>query len=326
MRVEVSSPTRVDFAGGTLDCWPLYDFVDGAVTVNLSIDILTSVTLEKRSDQAIEIVLGEDTHTFASLESLLQSKDPQLLLLQNHLRYWQPPYGFRIETKSQSPVGGGLGGSSSLSISLIKAFSALEKKPLSEIAMVTLASNIEARLLNTPTGTQDYFPAVTPGLRCIHYKMSGPECEIIDVNLQGLKERMFLVYTGKPHHSGLNNWSVIKKAVERDENTLTHLKALKRIAEHVYRECSQQNWDALTELFKQEYEHRVALAPEFSSKEIERLNEMCLRNGAEAVKICGAGGGGCVMVWSKPEQRPQLMSLCQESGFTVFDVSPVGIQ
>ena len=53
--IKVKSPTRVDLAGGTLDMWPLYNFVKGATTVNVAIDIFTEVELEFTDSKTIKI-------------------------------------------------------------------------------------------------------------------------------------------------------------------------------------------------------------------------------------------------------------------------------
>ena len=45
-KIEIKSPTRVDLAGGTLDLWPLNQFVQGATTLNVAIDVWTRATLE----------------------------------------------------------------------------------------------------------------------------------------------------------------------------------------------------------------------------------------------------------------------------------------
>lgn len=322
--ITTQSPTRVDFSGGTLDCWPLFNFVGGARTVNLSVDIYTGAQLRPRQDSKVFVRghLDEVETEFENLQAFLSSTDKKWALLQGYAEYWSPELGFHIHYTSQSPVGAGLGGSSSLSISLIKGFSQLCGANLTEMQMVTLAHNVEAKLLHTPTGTQDYFPAILPGLHSISYSSLEASHEVLDVNLDELRSRLFLVYTGRPHHSGLNNWSVIKRAVEKDKETLAELGALKDISERVDFECRRQNWSALSELFQAEFRHRVALAPAFGSPEIEALNIQCLEAGASAVKICGAGGGGCVMIWSEPERRADLLEMCGAKGFQTFDVAP----
>src|SRR5260370_9938999 len=58
MIIESKAPTRVDFAGGTLDIWPLYLFHPGAVTVNAAISLYASCVIETypSSDNRIKLV------------------------------------------------------------------------------------------------------------------------------------------------------------------------------------------------------------------------------------------------------------------------------
>ncbi len=46
MIIESKAPTRVDFAGSTLDIWPLYLFHPGAVTLNAAISLYASCVIE----------------------------------------------------------------------------------------------------------------------------------------------------------------------------------------------------------------------------------------------------------------------------------------
>ncbi len=324
--IVVKSPTRVDLAGGTLDLWPLYLFLQGAPTVNVAISIFTSVEVTPLLDQAIilESVDLNIKKEYANLSEALADPDPQMILLQTQLRYWRPEKGFHLKTASQSPVGGGLGGSSSLTISLMKAFSQFCQQPFQNThEMVHIAHNIEAEILNTPTGTQDYYPAVNGGLNILRYGHRGIDQSVIKIESSIFAEHFMLVYTGKAHHSGLNNFEVVKDAVARDKRTMQALRDLKDIAIRTERTVREQRWTDLGGLFKEEFEARVRLAPEFSSPEIEKLAEVSLQNGAEAVKICGAGGGGCVLVWCPPENRERVRSACQKAGFQVMDAKPV---
>src|SRR4051812_42995685 len=114
--IKTQSPTRVDLAGGTLDCWPLHLFVGDCVTVNLAIDIFTACELEVQTSKEIEINIHDLKYkkNFSDLISFLECADAQLLLVQKILEFFRPSFGFKLKTSSQSPVGGGLGGSSSL--------------------------------------------------------------------------------------------------------------------------------------------------------------------------------------------------------------------
>lgn len=322
--IDIQSPTRVDLAGGTLDCWPLHLFVGDCVTVNLAIDIMTGCVLRPKSTPEIEIEIS-DLHyrkIFSNLSELLSSSDQELLLVQKILEHFSPTYGFYLRTTSQSPVGGGLGGSSSLCISLIKALSQKAGVHLTLEKMVELAHNLEAKVIKSPTGTQDYVPALLSGLNIIHYTSEGMRVESLDVPLDVFSQNMLLVYTGRSHHSGINNWQVIKSVIEGDENTLYALRGIARISSDTAEVCRRQKWDRIPELFRSEFDSRIKLTPAFSSPEIEKLKKLVADLGGEAVKICGAGGGGCVIIWAEPQQHERIRSACEKSGFRPLKARP----
>lgn len=325
--IIVRSPTRVDLAGGTLDLWPLYNFVGGATTVNIAIDIMTTAEITPLENGRIELISDDlgFQKSFASLDECLKDSDTKLALLKSQLQYWKPRHGFRLQTRSESPVGGGLGGSSSLTVSLLKAFNQFCQGNLTEVhSLVNVAHNIEAQVLNTPTGTQDYYPAASGGINVLRYSSDGIQQEVLDRETSILAQNFMLVYTGKAHHSGLNNFEVLTKAVQKEAQTLQALKDLKLIADETAQAVKAGQWNQLPGLFQREFKARVKLAPAFSSPEIEKLAEVSLNAGAGAVKICGAGGGGCVLVWTEPSTREQVRKACENSGFQVLPAKPVG--
>src|SRR5688572_18893874 len=96
MEIYEKSPTRVDLAGGTLDCWPLYLFLDNPLTINVAIDIFTHCTLRPRGDAKIEIH-SEDlglSREFSNLDACLENQDPELEMYRAQFRYWRPASGF----------------------------------------------------------------------------------------------------------------------------------------------------------------------------------------------------------------------------------------
>ena len=330
--IEIKSPTRVDLSGGTLDMWPLFNFVGSAKTINLAIDIWTTARLLKSSDQTvtIESVDYQKKWNFKTVHDFIAALDPHLNLFQNVIKPFAALYpeilnqGFILTTKSESPIGGGLGGSSSLVVSMLKAFSKLTGHQFSSTHdLVHWAHNIEACVLNTPTGTQDYYPAVTGGLNFIDYNTSGISQTVIDPVNTPFAEKFLLVNTGKSHHSGLNNFEVLKSAVEQDQKVLSALNEIKKISEEMYDVIETKTWQKIPDLFQREYHARIQLTPAFSSPEIERLSEISLKNGAEAVKICGAGGGGCVLVWVKNEYRQKVIDACEKEKFQCLPAKPV---
>ena len=325
------SPTRVDLAGGTLDMWPLFNFVGGATTINLAIDIWTTAEIKTRNDRRIQIRSTDlnKEWQFENISEFFRSKDSSLDFYKIIFNQFKTAleilsYGFELLTASQSPIGGGLGGSSSLTISILKSLHHLLKVPLPLTHdLVHLAHNLESEMLRTPTGTQDYYPAVTGGLSFIDYHTQNIVQTVSSIEDTPFTDHFLLVYTGRSHKSGLNNFEVLKSAVAGDEKVLNALNEIKKVADDLKDIIRGKNWSAIPALFRREFAARVQLTPAFTSPEIEKLAEICLAAGALAVKICGAGGGGCVLVWVPPSDRERVVSACQSEKFQCLNAKPV---
>lgn len=328
-QVKIQSPTRVDLAGGTLDMWPLFTFVGGAKTINVAIDIYTNCEITESDDIVIESPDLKKKWVFVNLRDFFSSDESGLDFYKKVLTPYADELarlktGFTMVTSSQSPIGGGLGGSSSLVISILKALRQFLSLPPSEAhSLVYVAHNIEAGMLRTPTGTQDYYPAITGGMSFLDYNGQSIEQAVLSTEGTPLEDHFLLVYTGRSHHSGLNNFEVLKSAVQGDSNVLSALTEIKNIAEELAHAIESQKWEQLPELFRREFKARVQLTPAFTSPEIEKLAEICLDSGALAVKICGAGGGGCVLVWVPPQKRESVVRACEKEKFQCLNAKPV---
>ncbi len=324
-KIKIKSPTRVDLAGGTLDLWPIYSFLGGARTINVAIDIFTYAEITELEGREIRIDAPaiKLSKRYSSIDEALEKRDEDISFIYPHLELWHPKKGFHLYFHSESPIGGGLGGSSSLTISCIKAFSTFCERLLKPEDLILLASNIEANLLKKPTGTQDYYPPLHGGLLSLHYGYSGCQVEALSVDVFSTIEKYFLlVYTGSPHHSGFNNWQVLKAFIDGDKKTIDNIYALKHTSENLYSLLQEKAWQDLPKIFKEEYKYRTLLSDSFTSPEIERLEAVALKNGADAVKICGAGGGGCVFVWVSPDKREQVRTKLESENFKVLNAKP----
>src|SRR5271166_6004531 len=97
--IVTTAPCRADFAGGTLDIWPLYLFHHGAVSVNVALNILTACRITPRAGKGI-LLQSHDTareECFASLDELLAAKSYQHPLAAYLIRFFKPKNGFVLE-------------------------------------------------------------------------------------------------------------------------------------------------------------------------------------------------------------------------------------
>src|SRR5207237_9403467 len=106
MIIESKAPTRVDFAGGTLDIWPLYLFHPGAVTGNAAISLYASCRIETNGSESIHL-MSRDTQreeSFPSFALLMKTKPYPLPLLSEITKFFRQPVGFTSITASESPA------------------------------------------------------------------------------------------------------------------------------------------------------------------------------------------------------------------------------
>ena len=324
MKIIAQAPTRVDFAGGTLDLWPIFNLIDRSQTINAAISIYTQAELTRFAtpEVVIEIENNGFKKKYKNLEQALADKNTKLDLVKPVLEYFRPNFGFHLKTSSQSPIGAGLGGSSSLLISILCVFCEMTETRMTNIELVRLAHNIEAKILKTPTGTQDYVPPLEGGVNLIHYGFDDLKVEKVFIPQEVFDKHFLLVYTGKPHHSGFNNWQVLKKAIDGNKKTLKLLSGLRDVSLDLLEKIQKKDWD-FKEIFKNEYKLRTSVSKSFSSPEIRRLEKIALKNGAQSIKICGAGGGGCVIVWCEAGQKEKVIQACQKRGFQILQAAPV---
>ena len=80
------------------------------------------------------------------------------------------------------------------------------------------------------------------------------------------------------------------------------------------------DWPRVAEVLRIGYPTRKRLAPNVTTPQMERLVEKALSNGAEAAKVCGAGGGGCIAFFCKEGRREDVENaLAAEQGVEVLN-------
>jgi D-glycero-alpha-D-manno-heptose-7-phosphate kinase len=328
--IVATAPCRADLAGGTIDIWPLYLFHPGAVSVNIGLEIRTACSI--RPATGSEIVLrSHDTQReerFASLQALLAASSYQHPLAAYLVRFFQPDGGFVLETYSDSPAGAGISGSSALMIATSAALARFVGRDIDIEEIRVIAQNVEAQLIRVPTGCQDYYPAMYGGVSAIHLQVDGIRWERIEVPLDEVNQRFVLFYTGAPRQSGINNWEVFKQHINGDRQVIANFAEISRIAQAMHRALAAEDWPTVENLINEEWKLRRTNAPGIATPQIDMLIDVARRNGARAAKVCGAGGGGCVIVLVEEGARKQVEDAVREHGGQPlhFQVAADGLQ
>lgn len=316
--VTARSWCRVDLAGGTLDIWPLGLFHPGARTVNVAIDLAATVRL--RPSTVYRVRQGESLVESVSAGDLIASPESSLVgVVATALDL--PPV--EIELSSDSPRGGGLGASSAMVVALIAAAERMLGRPDSPpAARVRLARDLEARLMELPTGIQDHYPGLLGGALEIRMQPGGEVVRSLAADLEALGDSLLVVYSGISHFSAGQNWQVVRRRLEGDPETVELFTGIAEAAAELAGALEAGDLPRVGALMAREWSFRRRLAEGVSTPELEALLAAAASQGAWGGKACGAGGGGCLAILCPPDRRPDVAAALEEAGGRVLAARP----
>ena len=324
MIIESSAPTRVDLAGGTIDIWPLYLFHPGAATVNFATSLRANCRIETRDDSKIILESRDRKVVFETeldaVEDLV--REERLELISKLVHFFKPTTGFHLTADSQAPAGAGMGGSSALAIACIGALNRMVGNRYDKQKFIMLAANVETTVIKVPAGFQDYYSAFYGGASAVHFRSDGIEREQLEIDSDQLEKRIVICYTGEPRLSGTNNWEIFKRHVDGDPELFTLFEGIRDAAVRMRKALLDHNWTEVSTVMREAYPRRKRLAPGVTTPQMEKLVETALASGAEAAKVCGAGGGGCIAFLCSEGRKPDVeAALAAQDGAEVIDWS-----
>ena len=323
--LENEGSVRIDLVGGTLDIPPLHLIIKDAITLNLATSLKAKVRISETTQETIKIISKDYQTTYEysaadfTQEKLFYSEHfgPMKFVAQI-LNYFGLKQNLCVELESGSPPGAGLGGSSSMGVTLFNALCRWQGVEIPREDAVQIVRDIEARILNAGmTGYQDYYPALYGGVLALKPKVGTVEVEqLYSSKLASyLEDHITLIYTGKTRLSGINNWEVYKNYFDKDQATIKGMSEIAAISARAYNAIKTENFDEIISLISQEGSVRRELFPNIETPEMTQFFNTCMQSELiSGMKVCGAGGGGCFLVVHN-QRREQLLDKISEYSF-----------
>jgi len=224
-----------------------------------------------------------------------------------------------VVTRSGSPVGAGIAGSSALNVAVCAALAAWQGQDWPPERLLARAMNIEAQAIDVPTGAQDYRPAMYGGVAAIELDVDGIRRVPLPVPPAELEERIVLAYTGESRQSGINNWEITKRHIDGDRAVFDLFEQIRDTAVSMRQALVRGDWPEVGRQIGAEWSLRRQLAPGVSTPAIDALILHAARAGARAANVCGAGGCGCVLFLADPDRTAAVRRAIAEAGTRLLD-------
>jgi D-glycero-alpha-D-manno-heptose-7-phosphate kinase len=320
--VQVVVPNRVDLAGGTLDIFPIYLLVPGAMTVNAAICVASVVSVHPVRGAA-RLVSDHFSHQAEALDTHGFSMRGALGLVARALRHFPPQTGIELRFRNEAPVGSGIGASSALLVATMLAMGCHlgGRRNWRELARV--AMEIEAAHLRNLTGSQDHIAALRGGIQGIRYLPGRTEVARIAPDSSAgrkLAAHGFLASTGKSHFSAGLNWRMIRGAIDGNPEVLRKFRNIGQAAREAWEALSEGEIDRVGRALAREWAIRRTIAQGISLRAVDGLfSSPEFRRRVSGAKLCGAGGGGMVFgLLREPGDREAMEEVLRRRGFSPF--------
>jgi D-glycero-alpha-D-manno-heptose-7-phosphate kinase len=321
--IVVRTPLRISFVGGGSDLKAFYNHSAGQVVCS-AIDKFVYAIVKERFDDLIYI-------NYSKKETVAHVDQIQHDLVREAMKITGVDKGIEITTLADIPSSGsGLGSSSSITVALLHALYAYQNILVTAEQLAREACRIEIDILGKPIGRQDQYAAAYGGVNQFIFDKDD-STQRIPVPMAPAMARKFassllLYFTGITRSADdiLNHQKSNMNAEEKRKGMQAMVDLVAPFA------CAMGKGDIRLcgQLLAENWQLKQQMAPGISNPEIAQMHARAMQAGALAGKICGAGGGGFLLlvvprenqnnVFEAMAQFRELPFMIEESGSKVI--------
>jgi D-glycero-alpha-D-manno-heptose-7-phosphate kinase len=298
------TPFRISFFGGGTD-YPAWYQEHGGVVLATSIDKYCYIScrhLPPFFEHKHRIVYS----LIENVRRVEEIKHPAVRAILGWAGY--DDQGLEIHHDGDLPARSGLGSSSSFTVGLIHALSALRGKYIAKDELAAQAIHMEQHIINENVGSQDQISAAFGGFNRIDFKTNdtfqvSPVILTAD-RLHEFQTHLMLYFTGFSRIAS----EIAKSKIENFKSREFELHRMKEMVDEAIQilQNPKASIEEVGRLLHQSWLCKRSLSDKVSTPEIDQLYEGAMRVGAIGGKILGAGGGGFLLLFVRPELQSKV--------------------
>lgn len=300
--IVTRTPFRISFFGGGTD-YPTWFQEHGGVVVATTIDKYCYIScryLPPFFEHKYRIV-------YSRIENVVDPAEIQHPSVRAVLQYMGCKDGLEVHHDGDLPARSGLGSSSSFTVGLLNALKALNGSYISNEDLATLAIHIEQDVIKENVGSQDQISAAYGGFNRIEFLRNGRfrvnPVILHEDRLEGFQGSLMLFFTGFSRIAS----EIAKSKIDNISQRKKELTRMKEMADEAI-SILQGNGslDEFGYLLDQGWQYKKSLSDRVSTAQIDQIYEAAREAGALGGKLLGAGGGGFMLFFVRPEDQPRV--------------------
>ncbi|MHC4167825.1 MAG: GHMP family kinase ATP-binding protein [Planctomycetota bacterium] len=316
------TPFRISFFGGGTD-YPVWYRENGGVVLNTTIDKYCYISCRYLPPffdykYRIRYSLREEKC------DITQIKHPAV---RECLKFMRIDQGIEMVHTSDLPARSGIGSSSAFTVGFLNALNALAGRMIGKRQLAANAIYVEQDVVGESVGSQDQVAAAFGGLNRIEF--NGKEnflVQPVTVNrrrITELQNHLMFFFTGFSRTAS-------EIVDEQLQNTAAKSTELKNMREMVDEAVSILNNGADIEgfgkLMDESWRLKRSLSSRVSTDTIDTMYETALKAGAIGGKLCGAGGGGFMLLFVPPRKQRHVQKALNNLLHVPFSFETLGSQ
>ncbi|MFC1489029.1 kinase [Thermodesulfobacteriota bacterium] len=317
------TPFRISFFGGGTD-YPVWYNENGGAVLNTTINKYCYISCRYlppffEYKYRIRYTLRELTRHVSEIRHPSVRECLKLLGINK---------GIEMVHTSDIPAQSGIGSSSAFTVGFLNSLYALKGKMVSKRQLAREAIYVEQDLIEENVGSQDQVAAAFGGLNKIEfggeknffvYPMTIPK-----ENVDSLQDHLMLFFTGFARVASEVAGEQIRKTPSR-KNELKNMGEMVEEAINILN-GSPENIEDFGRLLHESWKLKRSLTDLITTDEINDIYDMARRAGALGGKLLGAGGGGFILFFARPEDQQRIMEKLGSFLYVPFEFESLGSQ
>lgn len=316
------TPFRISFFGGGTD-YPAWYRENGGVVLNTTIDKYCYIScryLPPFFDYKYRI-------RYSLREEKCDINEIQHPAVRECLKFMRIDQGIEMVHTSDLPARSGIGSSSAFTVGFLNALYALTGRMIGKRQLASNAIYVEQDIVGESVGSQDQVAAAFGGLNRIEF--NGKENFLVQPvtvkrrRIIELQNHLMLFFTGFSRTAS-------EIATEQIQNTTARGSELSNMRDMVDEAVEILNNGAAIEgigkLMRESWKLKRSLSNKVSTDAIDGMYETALKAGAIGGKLCGAGGGGFMLLFVPPRKQRQVKKALDSFLHVPFHFETLGSQ
>lgn len=297
------TPFRISFFGGGTD-YPTWYRENGGAVLATTIDKYCYITC-RRLPQFFQ---HKHRIVYSLIENVCEISEIQHPAVRAVLGWTGIEEGLEIHHDGDLPARSGLGSSSSFTVGLVHALSALNGRMATKEDLALDAIHIEQNVIGESVGSQDQVSAAFGGFNRIDFHRN----DTFDVSpvilplhrLNELHSHLMLCFTGFSRIAS----EIAKSKIDNFKNRTVEINLMREMVDEAISILNNRNIpiEEFGKLLDHSWKYKRSLSEQVSTPQIDELYAEAQRAGATGGKILGAGGGGFLLLFAKPEKHASI--------------------